>query len=84
MLDYESENESYDSGPAGMCAFPFRFDYYVVHFDDSVGPVDDSTGHVLGVWCGVFFLTFIKSIGDFFPLVVFVPILVESKGSRII
>ena len=67
LLDDEYDNDGYDSGSAGMRAFTF-------HFEESVGCVDDSVGHVRGVESGVFVPTGIESIGDVVPLVVFVPI----------
>ena len=71
-LDDEPENDGYDSGSAGTCAFTFRFDEYV-------GRVDNFVGRVRGVGSGVFLMTGIDSIGEVVPLVVFVPIGVESK-----
>ena len=76
-FDGESDDDGSGSGSAGTCAFP-------VCSDESIGSVGRSVGHVSGVGSGVFVLTGIKSIGDVFPLVVFVPKIVESKGSRLI
>ena len=74
MLDDESDADGSDSGSAGTCAFPFRF-------EESIGCVYNSIGRVCGVGSGIFVLTGIKSIGGVIPLVVFVPKGVESKGS---
>ena len=48
MFDDESDGDGSDSGSAGTCAFPFRFDNYV-------GPVLESVGHVSGVGFEFFF-----------------------------
>ena len=77
MLDDESDNDGYDPGSAGTCAFHLRF-------EESVGCVDDSVGRVHGVGSGVFVPKGIESIGDVVPLVVSIPIGVESKGGRLI
>ena len=53
-----------------MCAFPFCF--------------DDSVGSVRGVGYGVFVTVGIESNFDYVMFVMFVPIVVESKGGRII
>ena len=83
-LDDESDNDGYDSRSASTHAFPFFFEGPVGHVDDSVGRVYDSVGHVCGVGYGVFFLIGIESIGDVVPLVVFVPIGLDSKGGGLI
>ena len=66
-----------DSGFAGTCAFTFFFDEYV-------GRVDKFLGRVCGMGSGVFLMIGIESIGDVVPLLVFVPIGVESKWGRLI
>ena len=83
MLDYYSENDGSDSGSAGTCEFPFRFDESVNYVGDSVGCVEKSFGCVSDVGC-VIFLTGIESIGDVVPLVVFLPKGADSKGGRLI
>ena len=87
LPDDESEGDGSDSGSSGTCVFPFRFEDSVGCVDDSVGRVDnsvrhidDSVGRVCGVGSGVFIPIIIESIGDIIPLVVFVPIGVDSKG----
>ena len=76
----ESDNDGSDSGFDGTCAFPFRFDESVGRVGDSVGHVDKYVGYVSGVGSGGFFSTGIYSIGDVVPLVMFVPKGFESKG----
>ena len=76
-FDDESDNNMSDSGYAGTCAFPFRFDEYV-------GTVGESIGRVSGVGSGIFFLTGIDSISDIFLLVVFVPKGFKSKCGRLV
>ena len=73
-IDDESDNDGSDSGSDGTCTFSFRF-------NKSVGRVDGSIGRVRGVGSGVFVLIGVKSVGDVVPLVVFVPIGFESKGT---
>ena len=77
LLNDESDDDGSDSGSAGTCAFPFRF-------EKSIGYVYNSIGRVCGVGYGIFVSTGIKSIGDVITLVVFVPKGFESKGSRLI
>ena len=62
-----------------MCAFPFHFDECIGCVGDSVGRVDNSICRVHGVGSEVFVPTGIKSIGDVFPLGMFVPKLVVPK-----
>ena len=76
-LNDESDYDGSDSGSAGTCAFP-------VCFEDSVGCVDDSVGHVYGVYSSIFVPILIESNCDVIPLVVFAPIRVESKGGLLI
>ena len=83
-LNDDSGNDGSDSRSAGTCAFPFRFEESVCRVDDSVGRIDDSVGRVRGVDSGVFVLIGIESIGEVIPLVVFITILVDSKGGRLI
>ena len=83
-LDDESDDDGSDSGSAGTCAFPIRFEESIGHINDSVGHVDNSVCRVHGVGSDIFFPTGIKSIGDVVPLVVFVPICVASKGGQLI
>ena len=83
-LDDESEGDGSDSGSAGKCAFHFRFEESVAHVDKSSGCVDESVGLVCDVGSRIFVLIGIESFGDNFPLVVFVPIGLESKGGRLI
>ena len=77
MFDDESDNFGSGSGSPGTCAFLFCS-------GKSVGSAGESVGGISGVGSGVFFLTGIESIGDVFPLVVFVPIGFESKGGQLI
>ena len=70
LLDDESDNDGSDSGSAGTCTFPFRF--------------DESVGRVCGVGSGIFFPIEVDSKCDVFTFVMFVPIGVESKGGQII
>ena len=83
-LDDESDGDGSDSGSVGTCAFHFRFEESVARVDKSSGCVDESDGRVCDVGSGIFVLIGIESFGDIFPLVVFVPIGVESKGGRLI
>ena len=80
MLNDEFDNDGSDSGSAGMCDFPFRFEESIGSVDYSVGCVDDSVGPICGVGSGIFFPTGMDSIGDVVLLVVSIPIGVESKG----
>ena len=80
----KSDDYGFYSGSAGTCSFPFRFEDSAGPVDDSIGRVGDSFGRVCGVGSGFFVLMGIKSIGDVVPLVVYVPIGVESKGVRLI
>ena len=64
--------------------FPFLLEESVGRVDDSVGHVDNSIVCVRGMRSGVFVPIVIKSIGDVIMLVVFVPIGVDSKSSRLI
>ena len=75
LHDDESDDDGSDSGPTGTCAFTFCF-------EESVGRVDNSTGHVRGMGSVVSPPIVVESIGDVVLLVVFVPIGVESKGGR--
>ena len=84
FIDYESDDDGSESGSAGMCAFPFRFDEYVGRVVDSVGLVDYSVGRVCGVGSGIFVQKGIESIGDIFLLVVSLPKGVDSKVSQLI
>ena len=77
FFDNESDDDDSDSGSAGTCAFPFRF-------EESIDRVDNYIGHVCGVGSGVFVPIGIKSISDVVLLVVFVPIGVNPKGGRLI
>ena len=77
----ESDNDGSDSGSAGICSFPFRFDESVGRVGDSTFHVGDYVGCVSSMGSGVFVPTGIVSIGDFSSLVVFMPKRVESKGS---
>ena len=77
MLDDDSNNYGSESGSSGTCTFPFRF-------VESAGCIDHSVGRVCAVGSGVIVLTGIESFGDVVPLVMFVQIGVESKGSRLI
>ena len=52
-FDDESDNDGYDSGSAGMCAFPF-------HFYELVGCVVKSVGPISGVGSGIFVPTGIE------------------------
>ena len=70
LFDDESDDDGSVSGSPGMCAFPFCSGKFVGGFS--------------GVGYGVFVPTGIESIGDVFPLVVFVSIGVEYKGGRLI
>ena len=63
-----------------MCAFPFHFDESIGCVGDSVGRVDKSVCCVHGMGSEVFVPTGIESIGDVFPLGIFVPKGVDSKG----
>ena len=69
-LGDESENDGCEPGSAGTCTFPFCF--------------YDSIGRVSGVGSVVFFPIGVDSNFDVVPLVEFIPIGVESKGSRLI
>ena len=80
-IDDESDEDGSYSGYTGTCAFSCCFEESAGHVDDTVGSVGDSVGRVRGVGYGVFVLVGIKSIGDVVPLVLFVPIAVESKSS---
>ena len=73
----ESDDNGSNSGSAGTCDFPFRF-------NESVGRVGEYVGRGSGVGYSVFVLTGIKSIGDVFLLVLLVPKGVESKSGRLI
>ena len=55
FIDDDYDDDGYDSGSAGTCNLPFRFEYSVGHVDDSVGRFDDSVGSVLGMGSGIFF-----------------------------
>ena len=70
-------------GPLVRALF-FRFDESVGRVGDSVGCVANFVVLDCGVGSGVFVPTGIESIGDVFPLVLFVPKGVKSKGSRLI
>ena len=72
-FDDESDDDGSEYGSAGTCPFPFRFDESVV-----------LVGYSLGRVSGVISLTGIQSIGDIFPLVVFVPKGVNFKVGRLI
>ena len=77
MLDDESDDHGSDSGSAGTCGFPFHFRY-------SIGRVNDSVGRVRGMGSGIFVTIVIKSIGDVVMLVLFIPIVFNSKGGQLI
>ena len=77
FFDDESDNDGSGSGSPNTCTFPFCS-------GKSIGSVGKSIGRVSGVGSGLFVLTGIESIGDVFPLVVFVPRGVESKGGQLI
>ena len=68
----------------GMTPGPLVCALFLFFFDDYVGRVKDSVGRVSGMGSGVFVSTGIKSIGDVVPLVMFVPKVVDCKGSRLI
>ena len=70
FFDDYSDNDGSGSGSYGTCPFPFCSSNYV--------------GCVSGVVSWVFVPTGIESIGDVVPLVVFVPIGVDSKIGRFI
>ena len=78
-LDFfdESDNDGSGSGSPGTFDFPFSSGKSVVSANESVGSVS-------GVDFGDFVPTGIESLGVVVPLVVLVPIGVESKGSRLI
>ena len=80
----ESDGDGSDSRSAGTCAFPFRFEDSVGRVDDSIGCFGNSFGRVCGMGSVFFVLIVIYSIGEVVPLVVFVPIGVDSKGGRFI
>ena len=77
LSDDKSEDDGSDSGSAGMCAFSFCFEEFV-------GSVVESVGHVCGVGSGVFVPKGIESTGDVVLLVIFKPKGVKSKGGRLI
>ena len=77
LFDDESDNDGSVSGSSGMCAFPFRF-------EDSVGSVGKYVGRVSDVGSSIFFPTGIELIGDFVPLVMFLPKVVKSKSGRLV
>ena len=77
MPNDESDDDGFDSRSAGTCAFSFPF-------DDSVGRVVNSVVSVCVVVSGIFFPTGIRLIGDVVPLVMFVPIGIESNGGQLI
>ena len=83
-LNDESDDDSSDSGSTGTSTFPFRFEKYVGHVDNSVVHVDNSVGCFCGVDSGFFVPIGIDSIGDVVPLVVLVTIGVDSKGGQLI
>ena len=66
----ESDNDGSGSCSPGTCNFPFCS--------------GNSVSHVRGVGPVVFVPTGIESIGDVVPLVMFLPIVVESKVGRLI
>ena len=70
LFDVDSDNDRSVSWLPGTCTFPFFSGNYV--------------GRVSGVGSGVFVPTGIKSIGDVVPLVLFVPIGVDSKVDQLI
>ena len=74
FFDDESNDDGSGSGYPSTCTFPFSS-------GKSVGSVSESVGRVHGVGSGVFVPTGIESIGDVVPLVMLIPIGVESKGS---
>ena len=76
FLDAEYDDDGSDIRYACKCAFPFCF-------ENSVGCVDDSVGRVHGR-CSGFFPIRIESNCDVVPLVVFIPIGLESKGGQLI
>ena len=83
-LDDDSGNDRSDSGSSSTCALPSHFEYFVGRVDDSVGHFTNSVGRVRGVGSDIFFPIGIDSIGDIIPLVVLVPIGVESKVGQLI
>ena len=84
LFDDDSDDDGSDSGSAGMCSFPFRFDESVGRVGEYVGHVEEYIGPVSDVGSGVFVLTGIEIFGDVVLLVVFVPKGVKSKGGRLI
>ena len=77
LLNDESGDYGSDSWSAGTCTFSFCF-------EEPAGRVDDSISRVHDMGSGVFVPTRIESIGDFVPLVVLIPIGIESKGGQLI
>ena len=84
LCNISHDDDRSDSGSAGICNFPFRFDESVGRVENSVGRVDNSVGCVFCVGYGFFVPTGIYSIGDVVSLVVFKKKGFESKGSRLI
>ena len=70
LLNYEYENNGSDSGFSGRCFFTF-------HFYDPVGRVS-------GLGSGVFVPTGLDSKYDVFTFFLFVSIVFDSKGGRLI
>ena len=66
----ESKNDGSGFGSSGTCDFSFYS--------------ENSVGSVSGIGSDVFVPTGIESMGDFVPLVLFVPIEVESKVGQLI
>ena len=77
MLDSESDDDVSNYRSSGTCNFTFRF-------EDSVGHIDYSVDLVCGMDPGFFVLIGIDYNCDVVPLVMFVPIGVESKGGQLI
>ena len=69
-LDDESDNNGSDSGSSGTCNLPCLF--------------DDSVDCVIGLGSGIFVPIGVRSKCDVVTFVVFVPIVVESKGGQLI
>ena len=84
LFDHDSDNDGSGSGSPGTFNFPFSFGKSVGSAGESVSSYCESIDSVSGVGSGDFFSIEIKSIGDFFPLVVLVPRGIESKGGRLV
>ena len=65
-LNDDSDNDRSDSASSSTCSFPLRF--------------EDSVGHVSGLWSRFFVPTGVESKCDVFVFVVFMTIVIQSKG----